>query len=632
MDDTKINEENKKEQIYYSILYQFGYVANNTLCYRPIGIAKGTLDYEKGIFSTENGRDFKSLDIGIEETDEERLEGIDVSNLTEEEIEFLKAGLYFAFPISEDSLVSEYQEMFKDFNGTEEDLVALKNNAGIEYFRKVASYVLLSTYNVHLKQHIFMYLDEETHRLYKMVDIGLDFVTASGALEREEEIYSKPLMELTMDDLESIQTGDFGYPVSPAGIDLGSLIQSGALSQVGNNAYQLDLSQLGENATVEDVMQMLTGEKAEASTESEEDIRAEYDKKVDFDPEALTADMQTKIIGQDPVVETFINILYSNNRYRDYPTKKKNMLIMGPTGCGKTLIPSQVCEELGIPYIVANLAELSDTGLVGKSIGDIMESFIINAGGPEKASLGGVIVLDEADKIMKKGTGKDSIADEVLGIIGGYFYTYKPNSYSPAIDVDLRNITFVATGAFSDIVESKLKMPRTLGFAPIDDKQEEKKKQIEAGFVEITDDDLKKAGVRAEFIGRFTERMTVRQLVYDDFVRIAQSPISNLSISKEAYEKVDHVVLVIDDSVYHRIAEKAVSESTGARGVKTITERMLSIPETRFKLLKGQPGRLVITDDTVDNNRIFSLYRVEEDGSLNAVYDQKVKKLSKELN
>ena len=631
MDEAMNKEETK--QTYYSIIYQYGHVANNTLYYIPIDVVKGTVDHESGIFTTDKGRNFKALDLGILESEEERVERVervDTTDLTDEEIELLKSGLYFAFPISEDALITEYPEMFKDFEGTDEELQGLKFDAVMEYFRKVSSYVLLSTYNSYLQEHVFMYLDEETLRLYRMVDIGLDFSTASGAIEREEKVYSKPLMELTLNDLESIQTGDFGYPMSPD-TNLGLLMQSGALKQVGTNAYQVNMSQLGENATVEDVMRMLTGEQAKASTEALDAAREEYDKKVDFDPEELIADIQTKIIGQDPVVEAFIDLLYSNNRYsRDYPTKKKNMLIMGPTGCGKTSIPSQVCEKLGIPYIVANLAELSDTGLVGKSIGDIIESFVINAGGPEKASLGGVIVLDEVDKIMNKGTGKGSIADELLGVIGGRFYTYKPNYYKEAVDIDLSNITFVATGAFSEIVESKLKLPKTVGFATVDDKQEERKKQIEAGFVEITDEDLKKAGVKAEFIGRFKERVVVRQLGYGDFVRIAQSPISNLSVSREAYKKVDNVVLVVDDSAYHRIAERAVKESTGARGVMAITERMLSKAETKFRLLRGQPGTLFVSDETVDNNRCFSLYRNNDDGSQEVVYEQKVKKLTKD--
>lgn len=637
MEDTKIHEEEKKKQTYYSIIYQYGHVVNNTLYYRPIGVVKGTVDHESGIFTTDKGRNFKALDLGISESEEERVERVervDTTDLTDEEIELLKSGLYFAFPISEDALVTEYKEMFEDFKGTDEEFQGLKFDAVMEYFRKVSSYVLLSTYNSYLQEHVFMYLDEETLKLYRMVDIGSDFSTASGALEREEKVYSKPLMELTLNDLESIQTGDYGYPMSPdtGGFNLGSLMQSGALKQVGTNAYQVNTSQLGENATVEEVMRMLTGEQAKASTEALAAAREEYDKKVDFDAEELIADIQTKIIGQDPVVEAFINLLYSNNRYRDYPTKKKDMLIIGPTGCGKTSIPSLVCKELGIPYTVANLAELSDTGLAGKSIGEIIESFVINAGGPEKASLGGVIILNEIDKILNKGTGKGSIADELLDLIEGRYYTYKPNYYKEAVDIDLSNITFVATGAFSEIVESKLKLPKTVGFAPVDDKQEEKKKQIEAGFVEITDEDLRKAGLKTELIGRFKVIKVVRQLGYDDFVRIAQSPISNLSVSREAYEKIDHVTLVVDPSAYHRIAARAVEESTGARGVASITENMLNKAETKFRLLRGQPGTLLVTDETVDDDRCFSLYRNNDDGSQEVVYEQKVKRLGSKLN
>lgn len=329
--------------------------------------------------------------------------------------------------------------------------------------------------------------------------------------------------------------------------------------------------------------------------------------KVFFDPDELERQMKADVRGQDEIIEAIVNTIYLNVEYG----VKSNLLLLGPSGNGKTEIIRSLAKHLDRPLFIEDVTKLSATGYYGKSPSQIMKSLITVAGGDVKKAEFGIVALDEIDKIMsldeREAVSKGDVQDELLKMLEGDPVEFEVGQFGKTMTIDTKNIIFIGTGAATKLFESLLASDKSIGFNAVVDVS---KKSIKD--VKVTIADLEKAGFKLELLGRLEDFMVINKLTIEDYIDIMENGTN--SVLRELVRSVkerNHVDILYDREYLEEVANLSDEQGTGARGLKSIILKSLKPGIRYIRKLQGEGGTLIINKGTVHNPNSFELVNSE---------------------
>jgi len=309
-----------------------------------------------------------------------------------------------------------------------------------------------------------------------------------------------------------------------------------------------------------------------------------------YDPESIKEYLDQHIVGQDGakiVLSVAITNHYKriNHPPKDLEIQKGNVLLVGPTGSGKTLLAKTAAKYLKVPFVVADATSLTEAGYVGDDVESMISMLLNAAGGDKSLAEKGIVFIDEIDKIARKSESTsitrdvsgEGVQQALLKLVEGTVCRVpnqggRKHPGGDMIEVDTKNILFVAGGAFVGLKEviAKRTNGTSIGFAA-----DIKDSKIEGDLAEVTPDDLTKFGLIPEFVGRFTTTISVQNLTKEQLIHIL-TDVKNNYISQYQYLlKLDDIELTFTDDALDQLAENTLALNTGARGLHTEIEKAL---------------------------------------------------------
>ena len=349
-----------------------------------------------------------------------------------------------------------------------------------------------------------------------------------------------------------------------------------------------------------------------------DDGRREFDDINLLTPEEIKAFLDEYVIGQDEAKKVLSVAVY--NHYKrimagsdlGVDLQKSNILMLGPTGCGKTLLAQTLAKILNVPFAIADATALTEAGYVGEDVESILLKVIQAADGDIERAEHGIIYIDEIDKITRK-SENPSITRDVSGegvqqalvkIIEGTVASVPPQGgrkhpHQELIQIDTTNILFICGGAFEGIdkiIETRLDK-KSIGFnAEIAKKHEE---DVDVLLHQVLPQDLVKFGLIPELVGRVPVTVSLDLLDKEALIRILTEPKSSLVKQYQKLMELDGVKLEFDKAALDAIAETSLARKTGARGLRAIMEDIMM--DTMFRVpsddtIKG----CMITKDVVE--------------------------------
>lgn len=316
----------------------------------------------------------------------------------------------------------------------------------------------------------------------------------------------------------------------------------------------------------------------------------EPEKETQYNPEGIKDFLDQHVIGQDDakmVLSVAIANHYKriNNPPKDLEIQKGNVLVVGPTGSGKTLLAKTAAKYLKVPFVVADATSLTEAGYVGDDVESMIQMLLNAAGGDKALAERGIVFVDEIDKIARKGESAsltrdvsgEGVQQALLKLVEGTTCRVqsqggRKHPGSDMNEIDTRNILFIAGGAFvglKDIIGNRMN-GTSIGFSA-----NVKDTKIEGDLSKVTPDDLTKFGLIPEFIGRFTTTVSIKELTKEQLVHIL-TDVKNNYISQYKYLlKLDGIELHFSTDALDEIAERTLKLKTGARGLHSEIERVL---------------------------------------------------------
>ena len=351
-------------------------------------------------------------------------------------------------------------------------------------------------------------------------------------------------------------------------------------------------------------------------------------------PHKIKEELDKYIIGQERAKKVISVAAY--NHYKrvktgtmdDIEIEKSNILLLGPTGCGKTYIVRTLARILDVPLAITDATSLTEAGYIGDDIESVISKLLAEADNDVEKTEKGIVFVDEIDKIAKKknvnsrDVSGESVQQGMLKLLEGADVEVpvganSKNAMVPLTTVNTRNILFICGGAFPDlekIIRERLTKQTSIGFsAEIRDKYDKEKNILDR----VTNEDLRKFGMIPEFIGRLPIICPLQGLDEDMLVKILKEPKNAILKQYQKLLALDEVKLEFEDDALHAIAEKALQKETGARALRSIIEEfmldiMYEIPKdenigtvtiTRA-YVEGKGGpRIEIRSDLVDGGR-----------------------------
>ena len=316
-------------------------------------------------------------------------------------------------------------------------------------------------------------------------------------------------------------------------------------------------------------------------------------------PHELKDYLDEYVIGQDQAKKILSVAVYNHYKRVKYEKElesrenvsldKSNILVIGPTGTGKTLLARTLATRLSVPFAIADATTITEAGYVGEDVENILLKLIQAADDDISAAEHGIIFLDEVDKIAKKGenvsitrdVSGEGVQQALLKIIEGTVASVPPQGgrkhpNQEMLKIDTRNILFICGGAFvglDKIIEKRMDTS-SMGFGKkIVDSRE---KDLATLYADILPDDLIKFGLIPEFIGRLPIHVALNDLKVEDLERILTEPKNSIIRQYEATMKLDNVDLEFTPEAIHAIAQTAYDQKTGARGLRSIVESIMT--------------------------------------------------------
>jgi ATP-dependent Clp protease ATP-binding subunit ClpX len=342
------------------------------------------------------------------------------------------------------------------------------------------------------------------------------------------------------------------------------------------------------------------------------------------------------VVGQEQAKRSLSVAVYNHYKRvqmmtsdeQDIELQKSNILLLGPTGCGKTLLAQTLAKILNVPFAIADATALTEAGYVGEDVENILLKLIQAADYDVKKAETGIIYIDEVDKIARKADNPsitrdvsgEGVQQALLKILEGTTASVPPQGgrkhpHQEFLSIDTTNVLFICGGAFANldrVIERRIGH-QGVGFsAAIQSKEQRDTGQI---FEHCLPEDLIQYGLIPEFIGRLPVMSAIHQLDRHELMKILTEPRNALVKQFQRFFQFDGIELVFSDEALSSVADKALERETGARGLRSIIEEVLL--EVQFELpSRRDVQKCVVTRDTIEKGTSPTLVTVaapEED-------------------
>ncbi len=335
-------------------------------------------------------------------------------------------------------------------------------------------------------------------------------------------------------------------------------------------------------------------------------------------PKEIKGMLDTYVIGQESAKKTLSVAVY--NHYKrifkniqddDTQIAKSNILLLGPTGSGKTLLAQTIARFLNVPIAIADATNLTEAGYVGEDVENILTKLLQAADGDVQRAEQGIVFIDEVDKVARMGENRsitrdvsgEGVQQALLKIIEGSVVNIPPKGgrkhpNQDFLQIDTSNILFICGGAFDgldEIIKKRLGS-NTMGFG-----QTKRSKKEEEDMLHLVESgDLVSFGLIPELIGRLHVHATLNQISLNDMVRILVEPKNSLVKQYQKLFSIDNAILSFEPETLELIAQRAINRKTGARGLRSIMEEILL--DIMYELPELEDYEVIITPEVIENS------------------------------